>query len=200
MIVGIAGGSGAGKTTFVQRLVDALPPNSTTVLSHDAYYRDLGHLPAEDRARANFDHPDALETDLLVEHINALRQGRAACVPTYDFVAHTRGDTTTRVKPTATVIVEGILLLAHERLSAALDLAVYIDVEDDARLARRLERDIAERGRSLESCVRQWRDTVRPMHDAFVRPSIAHADIIVPHGGHNAAAARTIAAYVVRSG
>ena len=185
MIVGIAGGSGAGKTTFVQRLVDALPPNSTTVLSHDAYYRDLGHLPAEDRARANFDHPDALETDLLVEHINALRQGRAACVPTYDFVAHTRGDTTTRVKPTATVIVEGILLLAHERLRAALDLAVYIDVE---------------RGRSLESCVRQWRDTVRPMHDAFVRPSIAHADIIVPHGGHNAAAARTIAAYVVRSG
>jgi uridine kinase len=198
MIVGVAGGSGAGKTTFVARLIDALPGGSTTVLSHDAYYRDLRHLPPDQRARVNFDHPDSLETDLLVAHIAAFRQGRSALVPTYDFVTHTRGDATIRVTPTATVIVEGILLLAHEELRSALDLAVFIDVEDDARLARRLERDIAARGRSPESVTRQWLETVRPMHDAFVRPSIAHADVIVPGGGHNDIAARTIAAYVAR--
>ena len=198
MIVGVAGGSGAGKTTYVRALVHALPQGSTAVLSHDAYYRDLSHLARGERAGVNFDHPDSLETDLLVAHIDTLRQGRPALVPTYDFASHTRGDATIRVTPADTVIVEGILLLAHVALRSMLDIAVFIDVEDHARLARRLERDMRDRGRSAESVVHQWRATVRPMHEEFVRPSMAHADLIVPHGGRNAAAARMVAAYATR--
>ena len=194
--VGIAGGSGAGKTTFVRRLLDELPHGSTTILSHDAYYRDLAHLTPDERATTNFDHPDSLETALLCDHIDSLRRGSGVDVPTYDFTTHARGSRTTRAAPTSTLIVEGILILADEELRSLVDLAVYIDVEPDARLARRMERDIRERGRSAESVIRQWRETVKPMYDQFVRPSRGFADIIVPHGGDNRMAARIVAAYV----
>lgn len=195
-IVGIAGGSGAGKTTFVRRLLDALAPSSAAVLSHDAYYRDQGHLPPEERARTNFDHPASLETDLLCDHVRLLVRGCAVDAPTYDFATHTRGSATRRVEPTPTTVVEGILILADEALRSLLDLAVYIDVDPDTRLGRRLTRDMRERGRSPESVIRQWRETVKPMHDEFVRPSRQHADIIVPGGGDNAIAARLLAAHI----
>jgi uridine kinase len=197
-VVGIAGGSGAGKTTFVRRLLEALPPGSTTTLSHDTYYRDLSHLPPDVRASMNFDHPDSLETALLCDHVDCLRRGIGVDVPTYDFATHSRSGHTTRAEPTPTLIVEGILILADERLRSLLGLAVYIDVEPDARLARRIQRDIRDRGRSAESVTRQWLETVQPMHDEFVGPSRGHADIIVPHGGDNAMAARLLAAYASR--
>jgi uridine kinase len=195
-IVGIAGGSGAGKTTFVRRLVDKLPPGPTTILSHDAYYRDLAHRTPDERATTNFDHPDSLDTRLLCDHIDSLRRGRGVDVPTYDFTTHARTSRTTRAEPTPTLIVEGILILADEALRSLFDLAVYIDVEPDARLARRMERDIRDRGRSAESVIRQWRETVQPMYNEFVRPSRAFADVIVPHGGDNRMAARMVAAFV----
>lgn len=195
-VVGVAGGSGAGKTTFVRSLVEMLPPRSTVVLSHDAYYRDLSHLAPDDRAGTNFDHPDSLDTGLLCEHVRRLQRGEAVEAPTYDFAAHTRTAVTTTHEPTSILIVEGILILADDALRALLDLAVYIDVDPDVRLGRRLERDVRERGRSPESVLAQWGDTVKPMHEAFVHPSRLQADIIVPHGGANATAARLVAAYV----
>jgi len=185
LIVGFAGGSGSGKTTVVEEILRSLHPAPVSVIHHDSYYRDLIHLPFEERAEMNFDHPDALETSLLVEHLTMLRSGQAVEVPVYDFATHTRTDKTRRVEATGVIIVDGILVLADPRLRDLLDIKVFVDTDADIRFIRRLRRDIRDRGRSFESVVDQYQQTVRPMHQAFVEGSRAFADIIIPEGGRN---------------
>lgn len=185
ILLGVAGGSGSGKTTVVEEIVRGLAPAPVSVIHHDAYYRDLGHLSPRERARVNFDHPDALETPLLVEHLTRLRRGEAVDIPVYDFATHTRREETERVEAAGVVIVDGILVLADRRLREVLDIKVYVQTDADIRFIRRLRRDLRDRGRSLESVVEQYLKTVRPMHLAFVEGSRAHADIIIPEGGRN---------------
>jgi uridine kinase len=185
LIVGFAGGSGSGKTTVVREILRSLHPAPVSVIHHDSYYRDLVHLPFEERAEMNFDHPDALETSLLVEHLTLLRSGKAVEVPVYDFATHTRTDKTRQVEATGVIIVDGILVLADPRLRELLDIKIFVDTDADIRFIRRLRRDIRDRGRSLESVIDQYQRTVRPMHQAFVEGSRAFADIIIPEGGRN---------------
>lgn len=185
VILGVAGGSGSGKTTVVEEICRGLHPSPVSVIHHDSYYKDLVHLPFEERAEVNFDHPDALETGLLVDHLSRLRSGEAVEVPVYDFATHTRTSKIRRVDPTGVVIVDGILILADPRLRDLLDIKVFVDTDPDIRFIRRLRRDIRDRGRSLESVVDQYQNTVRPMHLAFVEGSRAFADIIIPEGGRN---------------
>ena len=184
----MAGGTGSGKTTIAQRIAAAVPAEQVLVLEHDAYYRDLSHLDDLARARVNFDHPDALETSLLVEHLSALRTGAGVGVPIYDFSSHTRAPVLRRVEARPLVLVEGILVLADEALRTLFDLKIYVDTDADIRILRRLERDIDERGRSFASVCEQYYSTVRPMHLLFVEPSKRWADVIVPEGGENGAA------------
>lgn len=184
-VVGVAGGSGSGKTTVVEEIVRRLSPIPVTVIHHDSYYRDLSHLPREERDRVNFDHPDALETELLVAHLEALREGRPVRVPVYDFSTHTRTGAFLEVRPTPLIILDGILILADPRLREQMDIKVFVDTDPDIRFIRRLRRDLRERGRSLESVVEQYLSSVRPMHIQFVEPSRAHADIVIPEGGRN---------------
>jgi len=185
LILGVAGGSGSGKTTVVEELMRSLRPAPVSVIHHDSYYRDLVHLPLEERADVNFDHPDALETGLLVEHLARLRSGEPVEVPVYDFATHTRTDTVRLVEPTGVIIVDGILVLADPRLRDLMDIKVFVDTDADIRFIRRLRRDLRDRGRSLESVVDQYQRTVRPMHQEFVEGSRAFADIIIPEGGRN---------------
>jgi uridine kinase len=185
ILVGVAGGSGSGKTTVVEEIIRGLEPQPVSVIHHDAYYKDLAHLPFQERVKVNFDHPDALETALLVEHLAKLREGKAVEVPVYDFSTHTRTRKVSRVEATGVVIVDGILVLAEERLRELLDIKVFVDTDPDIRFIRRLERDLRERGRSLESVVEQYLGSVRPMHLAFVERSRAYADVIIPEGGQN---------------
>jgi uridine kinase len=184
-VLGIAGGTGSGKTTIAQKLVGALPAGAAVLIDHDAYYRDRSHLPAAEREAINYDHPDAIETELLVQHIGMLRAGRAVETPQYDFREHARRRQTRPIQPTAVVVVEGILVLAEERLRAQMDLKIFVDTDADIRLLRRLGRDIEDRGRTFAQVREQYDATVRPMHLAFVEPSKRFADIIVPEGGHN---------------
>jgi uridine kinase len=185
LILGVAGGSGSGKTTVVEELLRSLRPAAVSVIHHDSYYKDLVHLPFEKRMEVNFDHPDALETRLLVEHLTRLRAGETVEVPVYDFATHTRTNTVRVVGPTGVIIVDGILVLADPRLRDLMDIKVFVDTDADIRFIRRLRRDIRDRGRSLESVVDQYHRTVRPMHQEFVEGSRAHADIIIPEGGRN---------------
>jgi len=185
VLVGVAGGSGSGKTTVVEEILRSLRPFPVSVIHHDSYYRDLSHRPFQERVEVNFDHPDALETELLVEHLTALRSGRAVNVPVYDFATHTRTNRVQRVEATGVIIVDGILVLAEPRLRDLLDIKVFVDTDPDIRFIRRLRRDMRERGRSLESVVEQYMNTVRPMHRAFVEGSRSYADIIIPEGGRN---------------
>ena len=179
-IVGIAGGTGSGKTTLAHGIVDRLGNDHAVVVPHDAYYRDLGHLPTEERARTNFDHPDALETPLLVTHLDALARGEAVQMPVYDFGNHTRRqEETVEVRPRRVVIVEGILIFAEPTLLERMGLKIFVEANEETRLARRIERDAKQRGRTLESVMTQVRATTRPMHDRFVEPSKAQADLIV---------------------
>ncbi|MGC4086341.1 MAG: uridine kinase [Polyangiaceae bacterium] len=187
-MLGIAGGTGSGKTTIARRIAGAVPSTDVTLLEHDSYYRDLSHLPAHARDSVNFDHPDALETELLIEQLRSLRSGAAVDVPSYDFASHTRRASVRCVAPTPLVVVEGILVLADERLRPLFDLKIYVDTDADVRLLRRLQRDIQERGRSFESVREQYDRSVRPMHLQFVEPSKRWADVIVPDGGENRAA------------
>jgi len=183
-VVGVAGGSGSGKTTVAVALAAALGEQSA-LIEQDSYYRDLAHLPGEERARVNFDHPDALEIELLVEHIDALCAGRAIAKPRYDFEQHLRSGETDRVKPCSVLLIEGILVLADARLRERMDLKLYVDTADDIRLMRRIRRDLEKRGRSFGQIRRQYYATVRPMHIAFVEPSKRWADVIIPEGGQN---------------
>lgn len=188
MILGVAGGSGSGKSTVVRELVRSLGDDVASVIRHDWYYRDLVHLPFEERAAVNFDHPDSLETEMLVRHLRELLAGDAIHAPTYDFSSHTRGERTVTVKPTPVIVLDGILVLAHAELREVMELAVFVDTEPDVRLIRRMRRDTEKRGRTAESVVEQYEKTVRPMHLEFVEPSRRYADLTIHEGGFNRAA------------
>lgn len=185
VVVGVAGGSGSGKTSVVRAILEQLRPDRVGVIHHDAYYRSYGHLPEDTRASINFDHPDALETELLVQHVQSLLGGEPVQVPIYDFRSHTRTDQTLELRPPDVLIVDGILVLAEPELRKLMDIRIYVDTDADIRFIRRLLRDMEERGRTLDSVVAQYRRTVRPMHLEFVEPSKRWADVIIPEGGQN---------------
>lgn len=180
LIIGIAGGSGSGKTTIAQAVVGAL--SGVALIEHDAYYRHLPHLSFEERTRVNYDHPDSLETELLISHLQLLKTGVAIDQPTYDFTVHLRAQATHRVEPAPVLLIDGILVLADAELRHHLDLKIYVDTDPDIRLARRLRRDLEERGRTPASVLEQYFATVRPMHLDFVEPSKRYADLIIPEG------------------
>lgn len=188
IVIGVAGGSGSGKTTVVRRIVDSLGSDQVTVLDHDRYYRDRNDLRLEERAALNYDHPDALETDLMVRHLHELKAGSNVEVPSYDFSRHARLTATDTAPARRAIIVEGILVFVDAALRALMDIKVFVDTDDDTRFIRRLQRDVAERGRTMESVIDQYQSTVKPMHLEFVEPSKRYADIILPQGGHNAVA------------
>lgn len=192
VVLGVAGGSASGKSTVVREVVRRLRPEAAAVLRHDAYYHDLSHLPLAQRIEVNVDHPESLETDLLATHVGALLAGSPVEVPIYDFATQTRSPDRTIVHPAPVIVVEGILVLADERLRAAMDLKVFVHVEEEERLARRLRRDTARRGRSAASVLAQHARTVQPMHDRFVEPSRAHADLVIEEGGRNEAAIEAV--------
>ena len=185
MIIGISGGTGSGKTTVANRILESVSASEVVFIQQDSYYRNVTDLPLDFRGVANFDHPDALDNDLLVNHIRKLRAGEPIDLPIYDFRTHTRLNETRAVDPKPIVIVEGILIFADPRLLEQLDIKVFVDTPDDIRFIRRLRRDIAERGRTVESVIEQYIGTVRPMHMQFVEPSKRYADVIIPEGGHN---------------
>ena len=195
-VIGIAGGTGSGKTTVARRLYESLHLDSAVFLDQDSYYRDLAHLPLEERKRVNFDHPDSLDNELLSDHLEALVDGRAVEKPTYDFAAHTRSGETAFVEPRAVILVEGILLFVDPRLRELFDLKIFVDTEADVRFIRRLQRDLELRGRTTDSVIEQYLTTVRPMHFEFVEPSKRYADIILPRGGNNAPGIGVIAARI----
>jgi uridine kinase len=191
LVIGIAGGSGSGKTTIASAVVEGLH-DRVVVIPHDAYYRHRPELALADRTRVNYDHPDSLETELLVRHLQALRAGETIARPVYDFARHLRSEETVAVVPARVIVVEGILVLAEPGLRETLDLKVFVDTDADLRLARRLQRDIAERGRTLESVIDQYFATVRPMHLEFVEPSRRRSDLIIPEGFNPAAVATVV--------
>jgi uridine kinase len=195
-LIGIAGGTGSGKTTVAKSIYASLHLDSAVFIDQDAYYKELGHLPLEERKLINFDHPDSLDNDLLIEHLRMLLAGRPIEKPEYDFVAHTRAPRTTRVEPRDVVLVDGILLFVDPRLREMFDLRIFVDTEADVRFIRRLRRDIEVRGRSLDSVIEQYLGTVRPMHFEFVEPSKRYADVILPRGGENRAGIEVIAARI----
>jgi uridine kinase len=187
-VIGVAGGSGSGKTTVVRRIVDSLGPGQVTLLDHDRYYRDRNDLRLEERAALNYDHPDALETDLLVSHVRALKSGQPVNVPQYDFTRHARLSETEAFQSRRALIVEGILVFTDAALRDLMDIKVFVDTDSDTRFIRRLQRDVAERGRTMDSVIDQYQSTVKPMHLEFVEPSKRYADVIIPLGGHNTVA------------
>ncbi len=187
LVIGIAGGTGSGKTTLMKNIVQHFE-GSVTVLSHDNYYRRLDHLPMEERVKINYDEPAALETELMVTHLQALRSGFAVDCPVYDFSQHNRSDETIRVIPQKVIIVEGILIFENEDLRNLMDIRIFVDTDADIRLCRRIKRDVNKRGRSLESVITQYQTTVKPMHDKYVEPSKKYADLVIPEGGKNAIA------------
>ena len=185
VIIGIAGGTGSGKTTVARAIYDRVGPDRIEWISHDSYYRNFDALSAEERRMINFDHPDSLETELLTRHLDVLMKGSSVDVPVYDFATHSRKTDTQRVEPRKVIIVEGILVLAEPELRKRIDIKLFVDTPADIRFVRRLVRDIEARGRSLHSVVEQYMTTVRPMHEEFVEPSKRHADLIIPEGGEN---------------
>jgi len=197
LVIGVAGGTASGKTTVVQAILDRVGWQRIARIQHDSYYKDLSHLPMDERRRFNFDHPDALDTSLLIEHLQMLRRGHSVQVPEYDFATYSRLPTTRRVDPCAVVIVEGILILEDPALRDLIDLKIYVDTDPDLRLIRRLRRDTSERGRTVESVITQYLATVRPMHLEFVEPSKRYADVIIPLGGQNVAAMELVTARIL---
>jgi uridine kinase len=185
MIIGICGGTGSGKTTVANRILECVNKQDVSFIQQDSYYRNLSDMPFDFRHAVNFDHPDAIDNDLLVEHLQALKAGHAAELPIYDFKKHTRRPETLHVEPKPIIIIEGILIFADPRLLKEMEIKVFVDTPDDLRFIRRLRRDIDERGRTAESVIEQYLATVRPMHMQFVEPSKRHADVIIPEGGHN---------------
>lgn len=185
LVIGIAGGSGSGKTTVAQIILQRVGPDRIAFLQHDAYYKDLSGLPPAQRAEVNFDHPNSLETELLIRHIEQLKSGQPVEVPIYDFSTHSRTNQTFTVQPRPVILVEGILIFAEKALRELFDVKIFVDTDSDIRFIRRLQRDIAERGRTVDSVIKQYLATVRPMHMEFVEPSKRYADVIIPEGGMN---------------
>jgi uridine kinase len=185
IVIGIAGGSGSGKTTVAQEILQRVGPDRIAFLQHDAYYKDLSGLPPTQRAEVNFDHPNSLETDLLISHVEKLKKGEPVEVPVYDFAHHCRTNKSFTVQPRGVILVEGILIFVEAALRNICDVKIFVDTDSDIRFIRRLQRDIAERSRTTESVVKQYLSTVRPMHLEFVEPSKRYADIIIPEGGMN---------------
>jgi uridine kinase len=196
VIVGIAGGTGSGKTSVARAIYDQVGKDRIEWISHDSYYREFDSLTPEQHHGINWDHPDALETELLVRHLDALRKGSSVEVPVYDFATDSRKPETHRVESRKVIIVEGILVLAEPELRKRIDIKLYVDTPADIRFVRRLMRDVVSRGRSLESVVEQYMSTVRPMHEEFVEPSKRYADLIIPEGGENLVAINAIIARV----
>lgn len=185
VIIGIAGGTGSGKTTLTERLRDRFGAEEVSVINHDSYYKRHDELPFEKRCKLNYDHPDSFDTALLVKHLQALRQGQTVAVPVYDYTIHNRSEQTVPIHPAPVIIVEGILIFASPELCDLMDLKVFVDTDADVRILRRIVRDVKARGRTLDSVVSQYLTTVKPMHEQFVEPSKRKADLIVPEGGRN---------------
>ena len=190
-IIGIAGGTGSGKSTLSRKVKEALK-ESVTLICHDNYYKDSSHLPFSDRVKQNYDHPNAFDTELLIKHLNCLKEGKAIDMPTYSFVEHARNKETVRVEPAKVIILEGILIFENEELRNMMDMKIFVDTDADVRFIRRMSRDVKSRGRDMDSVVNQYLGTVKPMHEQFVEPSKKYADIIVPEGGHNIVALEMI--------
>jgi len=196
LVIGIAGGSGSGKTTVAQEILQRVGPDRIAYIQHDSYYKDLTGLPPTQRVEVNFDHPNSLETELLIYHIEQLKAGHSIEVPIYDFSNHSRTEKTFKVNPRGVIIVEGILIFVDIVLRSLFDVKLFVDTDADIRFIRRLERDITERGRTTESVIKQYQATVRPMHLEFVEPSKRYADVIIPEGGFNAAALDMVVARI----
>lgn len=195
-VIGIAGGTGSGKTTVTEAVINAVGPEHVALLPMDNYYKDNSHLPFEERLKQSYDHPDAFDLELYLTHIRQIVAGQAVAVPVYSFKAYTRSQETVLVKPAPVVVLEGILLLVDAALRAQMNLKVFVDADADVRFIRRLQRDIVERGRTVESVIEQYLAQVRPMHLSFVEPSKRYADVIIPHGGHNQEALAMLTARV----
>ncbi|WP_348636201.1 uridine kinase [Rhodohalobacter sp. SW132] len=196
LIIGVGGGSGSGKTTVVKHILSGIGRNNIQLIQHDSYYRDLGHLPLSERKKQNFDHPSSLETELMIRHVEALKNGYQVDVPVYDFAAHTRDEKTEKVTPKEIILLDGILIFTEPALREQMDIKLFVDTDDDVRLLRRIKRDIMERGRDLEGVMRQYENFVRPMHLEFVEPSKRYADIIIPRGGENHVALEMVIAMI----
>ncbi len=196
VVIGVAGGTGSGKTTVAREILRRAGTDQISLIQHDAYYKDLSGLPPAQRAMQNFDHPDALDNALLIAHLQELKAGRPIPIPVYDFTTHTRTSETRRIEPRRVILVEGILIFADEELRRLMDVKIYVDTDGDIRFIRRLQRDIADRGRTMESVIRQYLATVRPMHQEFVEPSKRYADVIIPEGGFNEVAMEMISARI----
>ena len=184
LTIGIAGGTGSGKTTITRKLCENFGPD-VSVINHDNYYKAHHNMPYEERAKLNYDHPNAFDTDMLIEHLKQLRQGHSVVCPVYDYTVHDRSEDTVIIKPARVIIVEGILIFENRELCDQMDIKIYVDADADVRILRRIVRDVRDRGRSLDSVINQYLATVKPMHEQFVEPSKRNADIIVPQGGHN---------------
>jgi len=196
LVIGVAGGSGSGKTTVAQMILQRVGPDRISFLQHDSYYKDLSGLPQTQRAEVNFDHPNSLDNDMLVRHILLLKEGKPVDVPIYNFSTHSRTDKTFVVQPRPVILVEGILIFTEPELRQLFDVKIFVDTDSDIRFIRRLQRDITERGRTTESVIKQYQSTVRPMHMEFVEPSKRYADIIIPEGGFNTVALDMVVARV----
>ena len=191
-VIGVAGGTGSGKSTLVKRLQEAFCNDDVATLCHDYYYKAHPELTYEERTKLNYDHPQAFDTDMLVEHIKALKNNNAINRPVYSFVEHNRTDETVVVKPSKVIIIDGILIFENKELRELMDIKVFVDTDADLRLARRILRDVRERGRSMESVINQYTGTVKPMHEEFVEPSKKYADVIIPEGGFNSVAVQML--------
>ncbi len=194
LVIGIAGGTGSGKTTVVNQIINELPPNEVGVISQDSYYKETGHLSYEERTKINFDHPKAIDFDLLVAHLKELKSGNSIKQPVYSFIEHNRTEETVLTEPKHVMIVEGILILTHPDIRDMFDIKIYVHADSDERLIRRLKRDISERGRDLEEVLTRYQTTLKPMHQQFIEPTKEYADIIIPTNKYN-----TVAVDIVRS-
>ncbi|MBN1989980.1 MAG: uridine kinase [Bacteroidales bacterium] len=199
LVIGIAGGTGSGKTTVVKRIVELLPPGEVVVIPQDSYYRDNSHLPLEERQEINFDHPASIEFELLVKHVQALKEGRHIEQPIYSYLTCARAKESVRINPRHVVIVEGILILTHPELRDLMDVKVFVDADADDRLSRVIARDIVERGRSVNKVLERYERTVKPMHLQFIEPTKRYADIIVPQGGNNSVAINILTSIIEKT-
>jgi uridine kinase len=196
LVIGIAGGTGSGKSTVVRKIIESLPAGEVTVIPQDCYYKDNAHIPLEERLKMNYDEPASIEWTLLTKHLNELKEGKTVEMPTYEFVTCSRLDKTITLKPTEVVVVEGILVLTDKALRDMLDVKVFVDADDDERLIRVIHRDCIERGRTPQMVIDRYLETLKPMHELHIAPSKRYADIIVPQGGHNKVAIKLLTDYI----